>query len=86
MTTPACTCGFTELPDETLADHLLLAFDPQDRKGPDGLVHEEHGNLTCACGLTATTPADLDLHFFRAFTPLDAIGIDGNKHAVIDGA
>ena len=87
MTTLAsCICGFTELADETLADHLLLAFEPQDRKGLDGLVHEEHGKLACACGFTAITPSELDSHFLRSFTPLNAIGSDGRQHGAVDGA
>ena len=86
MTTARCTCGFTELADETITDHLLLAFEPADRTGTDGLVHEEGQPLACACGFAASTPDDLDSHLLKAFTPPDAIGGDGNKHEVIDGA
>ncbi|HTU71896.1 MAG TPA: hypothetical protein VMG38_00105 [Trebonia sp.] len=35
-----CACGFTELDDETLIDHLQLAFEPADRTGSDGHRHE----------------------------------------------
>jgi hypothetical protein len=86
MTAAKCSCGFTELADETVTDHLLLAFEPDDRTGTDGQVHEEGEPLTCACGFAASTPDDLDSHLLKAFTPPDAIGGDGNKHEAIDGA
>ena len=86
MTTARCSCGFTELADETVTDHLLLAFEPGDRAGADGLVHEEGEPLGCVCGFAASTPDDLDEHFLKAFIPDDAIGRDGTRHEAIDGA
>jgi serine/threonine-protein kinase RsbW len=80
MTAARCTCGFTELADEELNDHLLHVFEPDDRIGNDGLAHEERDRLTCACGLTATTPDDLNSHFMKVFTPRDTIGNDGHRH------
>lgn len=78
--TMRCTCGFAELADEGIADHLQRVFEPADSKGNDGQVHQETTSLTCACGLAATTPGELDTHFLAVFTPDDHIGIDGNKH------
>jgi hypothetical protein len=89
MTADRCTCGFTELADEELNDHLLRVFEPDDRMGTDGVAHEERERLTCACGLTASTPAELDEHLLKAFAPDGAIGSDGRKHEPVlacDGA
>jgi serine/threonine-protein kinase RsbW len=86
MTTARCTCGFTELADETMTDHLLAAFEPDDCMGTDGLVHEEGEPLACACGFAASTPDDLDEHFLKSFTPAGAIGRDGHRHEAVDGA
>jgi hypothetical protein len=80
MIAAGCSCGFTELADEELTDHLLQVFEPEDRTGNDGLAHEEREHLTCACGLTTRTPGELDLHFIKAFSPADAIGRDGRRH------
>jgi hypothetical protein len=76
--TPAtrCLCGFTEVADETLTDHLLFVFTPADSRGPDGVVHDEGTVRTCLCGFYG----QLDVHFLTAFTPTDAIGSDGHKH------
>jgi hypothetical protein len=84
MTATKCSCGFTELADETITDHLLVAFEPDDRTGTDGQVHEEGGPLTCACGFAAATGDDLDEHFLKAFTPAGAIGRDGHRPEAID--
>lgn len=86
MIAARCSCGFTELADESLADHLLQAFVPDDSIAPDGQVHEETSRLTCRCGLAASTPAGLDTHFFRVFTPLDAVDREGRKHGATDAA
>jgi hypothetical protein len=89
MTAARCTCGFTELADEEVTDHLLQVFEPEDHTGSDGLAHEEREPLTCACGFTASTPEELDAHFVKAFTPDDAIGSDGRRHEPVasdDGA
>jgi hypothetical protein len=80
MTAARCACGFTELADEELTDHLLNAFEPDDHIGHDGRAHEERAPLTCACGLTATTPDDLDAHILQAFTPDDAKDRHGQRH------
>jgi hypothetical protein len=80
MTAVTCLCGFTELADETFADHIMAVFEPDDQIGHDGRAHEERAPLTCACGATASTPADLDAHFLYAFAPRDHVGTDGNKH------
>jgi hypothetical protein len=83
MTAASCSCGFTELADEELNDHLLHVFEPEDRIGNDGLAHEERERLTCACGFTTSTPGDIDEHFLKVFTPDDAIGGDGHRHASV---
>jgi hypothetical protein len=80
MTVARCTCGFTELADEELTDHLLQVFEPDDHKGNDGVAHEERDHLTCACGVTASTPGELDAHLLKVFTPDDVIGNDGHMH------
>jgi anti-sigma regulatory factor (Ser/Thr protein kinase) len=75
-----CSCGFTELDDEEITDHLQQIFEPDDLVGKDGQVHEERANLTCACGLTVNTAEELDAHLLKAFTPDDATDRDGNRH------
>jgi hypothetical protein len=89
MTDARCSCGFTELADEELTDHLLRVFEPQDHMGNDGLAHEERERLTCACGFTASTSAEFDAHLIKVFTPDGAIGSDSRKHEPVmasDGA
>lgn len=80
MIAAQCACGFTELDDEEITDHLNRVFEPDDLTGSDGLAHEERDHLTCACGFSAITPEELDAHFLKVFTPGDAIGRDGRKH------
>jgi hypothetical protein len=80
MLTMQCTCGFTELGDETLHDHLQRVFEPADRRGNDGQVHEEGTRLACLCGFAAVTGDRLDQHFLSVCTPAGAIGRDGRKH------
>jgi hypothetical protein len=80
MTANQCLCGFTELADETLADHLLRVFTPDDMRGNDGQVHQEGTALACFCGFVANTTGELDQHFSTVFTPDNAIGNDGQKH------
>lgn len=76
-----CSCGFTEVADEAMTDHLLAAFTPGDSRGRDGNVHEEwRAPLSCSCGVATTTPARLDTHFLAMFTPDNAIGRDGKQH------
>jgi hypothetical protein len=80
--TVQCTCGFTETAgtDETIGDHLVEVFAPQDGKGPDGLVHLEGAtSLLCLCGAGGSAE-DLDAHLLTVFTPADGIGRDGSKH------
>lgn len=83
MTTARCSCGFAELADESLTDHLLLAFTPEDCRGNDGQVHEETAALTCRCGYVAMASQGLDDHFLAVFTPPGAIGHDGRKHEAV---
>ena len=80
MIAARCACGFTELADEEIIDHLELVFEPGDLTGNDGQAHEERDRLRCACGLSAITPEELDEHFLKVFTPGDAIGMDGRRH------
>ena len=84
MTASKCLCGFTELADETLTDHLLRVFGPDDMRGGDGQVHEEGAGLACFCGFAADAADILDEHFRTVFTPDDAIGNDGAKHGPAD--
>jgi hypothetical protein len=87
MTDMQCSCGFTETGDETITDHLLAVFAPEDSRGTDGLIHEEWTTaLACTCGVATTTPAELDRHFLTVFTPADTIGHDGQKHAPVAAA
>jgi hypothetical protein len=82
MTAVRCTCGFTEAEGaiETMGDHLLEVFVPEDGKGPDGTVHLEGGvGLFCLCGAGGTAE-QLDAHFLAVFTPPDSVGRDGVKH------
>jgi hypothetical protein len=85
MSAARCICGFTELADEELIDHLLLVFERDDRVGNDGLVHEERELRTCACGLAAITSEEFDAHLLKVFTPDDAIGNDGQWHEQVGG-
>jgi len=84
MNAATCLCGFTELDDETLTDHLLLVFTPDDMRGSDGQVHEEGLALACFCGFAASSANSLDEHFRAVYTPDNAIGKDGNKHGPVN--
>jgi hypothetical protein len=75
-----CACGFTELDDEQVADHLALVFVPDDSIGKDGMTHEELLSLACSCGYAGTTPEEVEGHLMAAFTPADRIGLDGKRH------
>jgi hypothetical protein len=82
MTAAQCSCGFTkdEAGDETIGDHLLEVFAPQDGRTADGLVHlEGEADLFCMCGVGGSAD-ELDTHFLAVFTPSDLIGRDGRKH------
>ena len=82
MTNCQCTCGFTETvgADETIGDHLLEVFAPDDGRGPDGLVHlEGEVGLFCLCGAGGSVQ-ELDAHLLAVFTPGDSVGRDGVKH------
>jgi hypothetical protein len=76
-----CSCGFTEMRDEEIGDHLLEVFEPDDLRGGDGLVHEEYDVLACACGQSFAAPGEFDVHLLTAFTPADGVGRDGRRHA-----
>jgi len=75
-----CACGFTELDDEEIADHLALVFTPDDSIGPDGKLHEELLGLACACGYLAIAPEEIEGHLLTAFMAADGIGLDGKRH------
>ena len=82
MTPAKCVCGFTEdeAGNETLDDHLLELFAPEDGRAADGLAHlEGKENLFCLCGAGGSSDK-LDVHFLAVFTPPDLIGRDGCKH------
>jgi hypothetical protein len=83
MTATGCSCGFTDLADESLTDHLERVFTPEDAIGQDGRVHEEGDNLTCSCGAATATSAQMDQHFLAAFTPSSRTGSDGQRHEPI---
>jgi hypothetical protein len=81
-----CTCGFTEAEGmhETIGDHLLEVFAPEDDKGADGQAHfEGDPALTCRCGFRASTIAELDSHFLEMFVPAGRVGPGGVEHTVI---
>jgi hypothetical protein len=62
MTPAQCVCGFTEdeAGDETICDHLIEVFAPEDGRAADGLVHlEGEQNLFCMCGVGGS-PGELD--------------------------
>lgn len=84
MIAAQCACGFTELDDEQLTDHLHEIFESADGRGNDGLVHAETGHLTCSCGQAANTAGELDAHLLKVFMPGDAIGRDGKRHEAVD--
>jgi hypothetical protein len=79
-----CFCGFTELDDETLPDHLAVAFAPDDCVGNDGNVHDELSGHACACGFSGSSAGDLEGHLMALFTPGDGIGLDGRRHEARD--
>ena len=81
-----CLCGFAELDDEMLADHLAVVFMPDDSVGIDGDMHDELSGRACACGFSAGSAEALEGHLLAAFTPGDGIGLDGRKHGVRDDA
>jgi hypothetical protein len=81
-----CTCGFTEAngDDETLADHLLWVFTPEDDKDAGVQVHlEGDRELTCLCGFRASKTGELDSHFLEMFVPVDRVDSGGVEHTVI---
>jgi hypothetical protein len=75
-----CRCGFMELADETIADHLAVAFTPDNCVGNDGKVHEELSGRACACGFATGSAGDLEAHLMASFTPDDGTGLDGKRH------
>jgi hypothetical protein len=85
MTTVQCACGFRELADEMVLDHLHRVFEAGDGKGNDGLVYEEGDRQACLCGYAADTTDDLDQHLLKSFAPRDGLGRDGQWDAVVTG-
>lgn len=83
MTVAQCSCGFTELEDEHITDHLHRVFEPEDMTGDDGQLHLEGRSLECLCGFSAPTTEELDAHLLKALTPYDATGRDGDRHEII---
>jgi len=81
-----CLCGFKELRDETLADHLAVVFTADDSVGIDGKLHEELSGRACACGFSGSSAEALEGHLMAAFTPGDGIGLDGKRHEARDAA
>jgi hypothetical protein len=79
-----CICGFTELPDENVQDHLAEVFTPDDSAGIDGKVHEELPGRACACGVAVSAAEQMGQHLLAAFTPADGIGLDGKRHGLRD--
>lgn len=82
MTAQRCSCGFTETAstDETISDHLVEVFAPEDGKAADGRVHlEGSAHLFCLCG-TGGSAQELDAHLLQVFTPADSVARDGVKH------
>jgi hypothetical protein len=84
MPTLQCSCGFAETADETLTDHLLEAFTPDDCRGADGQVHEEGELGRCLCGVAVAAPGALDHHFLTVFGPVGSIGRDDTEHLPAD--
>jgi len=80
MLATRCACGFTELDDEQILDHLALVFTPDDSVGNDGRVHEELSGRACACGFAGITSEGLESHFLESFRPADGRGRDGRWH------
>jgi hypothetical protein len=73
MSPAQCACGFTEdeTADETLDDHLLEMFAPEDGRAADGLVHlEGEAELFCMCGAGGSAN-ELDAHFLAVFMSTD---------------
>ena len=88
MTIQRCMCGFTETnaDDETIRDHFLRVFTPEDDKGADGQVHlEGDPELTCLCGFRASTAGELDSHFLEMFVPADRVDSGGVEHKATHG-
>jgi len=86
-----CSCGFGADTAEDYADHLGLAFDPDDDLGPDGTAHAEVSHdgpprHLCACGYAAQDSPDFNDHLLLAVLPANAIGLDGARHVPVDTA
>jgi hypothetical protein len=81
MADERCSCGFAEPADETMTDHLLEAFAPDDSRAADGVIHEEWAaTLACSCGVVAAAPAELDRHFLAIIIPADPVDRNGLRH------
>ena len=80
MLATRCACGFQELADEQLIDHLLSVFEPEGAIGTDGDIHLETTSKACSCGLPFPSVEQFDAHFLAQFTPADSIGHKGQRH------
>ncbi len=78
-----CACGFEELEDEQVIDHLLAVFESPDSAGADSLVHLEMALKACSCGLSFASGGEMDAHFLAVFMPVDSVGSDGRKHEAL---
>lgn len=83
MLATRCACGFEELADEQVIDHLLAVLEPADAIGTDGNTHEEMADRACSCGFAAISRGEMDAHFLAAYTPADSVGNDGRTHQAL---
>jgi hypothetical protein len=81
-----CACGFEELADEQLIDHLLSVFEPEGAIGTDGDINLELTSLACSCGLSFPSVEQFDAHFLARFTPASSVGRDGQRHQPVPNA
>jgi hypothetical protein len=84
MLATRCACGFRELRDEQVIDHLLAVFESADAIGADGKNHEEMASLACSCGFPAVSGEEMDRHFLAVFAPSGRLGRDGRRHEPIE--
>jgi hypothetical protein len=80
MLATRCACGFEELADEQVIDHLLAVFEPTGAIGTGGEIHEEMAGRACSCGFPALSGDEMDAHFLAVFTPVGKVGRDGRAH------
>jgi len=75
-----CACGFEQLADEQLIDHMLAAFESPGAVGADGKIHDELAGQACSCGFLALSGDEMESHFLAIFTPVGSVGRDGRVH------